>query len=183
MCVSLQSFDVLLGLVCNVSATSLSLRDTALSSICELFQGWSTAVYFQRCQECLTSHARFLRSLRLFQVHQSLNICKTPPSEKNFYLKTPPVFGEGGVPTSRKARVVSVTFMEYKWYFVSPYSFPEVRGLDQWPNAPVHRCYGNRRSREVERSTRPVMNTGPPSGWQSEIVPTELTMHAFKIDF
>ena len=44
------------------------LRDTALSSIRELFQGWPTAVYFQRCQEFLTFHDRIWRSLRLSQV-------------------------------------------------------------------------------------------------------------------
>ena len=48
------------------------LRNTAFSAIDELFQGCLTTVHFQRYQECLTSHARFLRSLILFQLQQSL---------------------------------------------------------------------------------------------------------------
>ena len=55
-----------------MSQLMLQLRNTAFSAIDELFQGCLTTVHFQRYQECLTSHAGFLRSLRLFQLQQSL---------------------------------------------------------------------------------------------------------------
>ena len=65
---------VLLGLVCNchVSATSRSLETQHFPQYVSLFQGWPTTVYLQRCQECLTFHARIWRSSRLSQVYQSL---------------------------------------------------------------------------------------------------------------